>query len=124
LEYTCISLKLEAKSLKQKENYFILSTKNMADPQKNQTPEVPTQELPETTLGIKKIREDIVALKLEANALEDKRKDFEKNKKTLPKEESDKIKQEIDAKAKYIEEQKEKLSALLKQTKGELAILK
>ena len=96
----------------------------MVPPQTTQNPEIPSAELPESNLGIKKIREDIVALKLDAQAIETKRSDFEKNKKTLTKEQTDKIKQEIETEAKRIEAKKVELLTLIKQTKGELEVLK
>ena len=96
----------------------------MADPQTTQNPETLPVTQPETTLGIAKIRDDIAKLKLDAIALETKRTDFEKNKKTLAKEEADKIKKEIDVEAKRIEAKKTELLTLIKQTKGELEVLK
>lgn len=80
------------------------------------------QQLPEADLGINKLKEEITTLKKDAQALEALRSDFESRKDNLPKEENEKIKQEIDAKAKYIEETKQRLLDQIKQ--WELAVLK
>ena len=80
--------------------------------------------LPNNDLGIDKIRKDIVTLKKDAEALETKRVDFEKNKKILTKEKGDKLKQEIDTEINRIETKKQELLTLIKQTKWELEVLK
>ena len=90
------------------------------------SPELPNtpETLPQTSLGVDKIKEDISLLKKDAEALESKRADFEKTKNTLSKEEGEKLKQEIEAEAQRIEAKKQELLTLIKQTKWELEVLK
>lgn len=112
----------------QRTKCFTVLKAKMTDPQTKQNPEILPQtisdEVSESDLGINKIKEDIAALKKDAQALEAKRADFEKNKNTLDKAASDQLKQEIDTEAKRIEAKKVALLTLLKQTKGELEALR
>ena len=90
------------------------------------TPELlkTSEPLPQSSLGIDQIKQDISLLKKDAEVLESKRADFEKIKNTLPKEEGEKLKQEIEAEAQRIEAKKQELLTLVKQTKWELEVLK
>ena len=90
------------------------------------TPEIPKtpETLPQTSLGIDKLKADIAKLKQDAQVLESKRVDFEKNLKNLTKDEVEQLKQEIEAEALRIESTKQELLTLIKQTKWELQVLK
>lgn len=88
-------------------------------------PVVPSPEQKtEQDVSLEKVKADIAVLKKDNEILQTKQADFEKNKTTLPKEESDKLKQEIETEAKRIEAKKIEILTLIKQTKQELANLK
>lgn len=81
------------------------------------------QDIQEQT-HLEQIKNDIALLKEDTKALDSKVADFEKNKDKLSKEETDKLKKEIEEEWNRIEEKKQALLTLIKQTKGELDVLK
>jgi hypothetical protein len=73
---------------------------------------------------LEQIKNDIALLKKDTKSLDIKVADFEKNKDKLSKEETDKLKKEIEEEWNRIEGKKQELLILIKQTKSELDVLK
>lgn len=89
-----------------------------------ETPTTPIETVEEQPEGMEKIKADIALLKKEHELLQIKQADFEKNKTSLPKEETEKIKKEIIDEQTRIEGKKREILETIKQTKQELASLK